>query len=171
MLTTAAIGANANDTGADSTTLEIIDAKLYVPVVTLSAEGNAKLSILLGEGFKRSVYWNRCKVIDNKEVKTTDANAEKHIRERLDSSYQGLIQVITTGCLLDFAYFEKKYRLIAADLSQQRALDADLRAIQPIIFTSKIKSTVANTRVIIYYILEQSKETILEFAKGTTKVL
>ena len=130
MLTTAAIGANANDTGADSTTLEIIDAKLYAPVVTLSAEGNAKLSKLLGEGFKRSVYWNRCKVIDNKEVKTTDANAEKHIRERLDSSYQGLIQVITTGCLLDFVYFEKKYRLIAADLSKQKALDADLRAIK-----------------------------------------
>ena len=38
----------------------------------------------------------------------------------------------TTGCLLDFAYFEKKYRLIAADLSKQKALDADSRAIQQI---------------------------------------
>ena len=35
----------------------------------------------------------------------------------------------TTGCLLDFAYFEKNYKLIAADLSQQKALDADSRAI------------------------------------------
>ena len=35
----------------------------------------------------------------------------------------------TTGCILDFAYFEKSYRLIAADLSKQKALDADLRAI------------------------------------------
>ena len=76
-----------------------------------------------------------------------------------------------TGCLLDFAYFEKNYRLIAADLSKQKALDADSRAIQQIIFTGKIKATEANTRVIIYYILEQSKETILELAKGTTKVL
>ena len=67
----------------------------------------------------------------------------------------------TTGCLLDFAYFEKNCRLIAADLSKQKALDADSRAIQQIIFTGKIKATVANTRVIIYYILEQSKETIL----------
>ena len=65
----------------------------------------------------------------------------------------------------------KNYRLIAADLSKQKALDADSRAIQQIIFTGKIKATVANTRVIIYYILEQSKETILEFSKGTTKVL
>ena len=35
----------------------------------------------------------------------------------------------------------------------------------------KKKETEANTRVIIYYILEKSKETILEFSKGTTKVL
>ena len=76
-----------------------------------------------------------------------------------------------TGCLLDFAYFEKNYGSIAADLSKQKALDADSRAIQQIIFTGKIKSTVANTRVIIYYILEHSKETILQFSKGITKVL
>ena len=35
----------------------------------------------------------------------------------------------TTGCLLDFAYFEKNYRSIAADLSKQKALDADSIAI------------------------------------------
>ena len=64
----------------------------------------------------------------------------------------------TTGCLLDFAYFEKHYRLIAADLSKQKALNADSRAIQQIIFTGKIKATEANTRVIIYYILEQKKQ-------------
>ena len=72
----------------------------------------------------------------------------------------------TTGCLLDFAYFEKNYRLIAADLSKQKALDADSRAIQQIIFTSKL-----NTAASIYYILEKSKETILQFSKGTTEVL
>ena len=77
----------------------------------------------------------------------------------------------TTGCLLDFAYFEKNYRLIAADLSKQKALDADPKAIQQIIFTDKIKATEANIRTIIYYILEKSKETKLEFSKGTTKVL
>ena len=73
--------------------------------------------------------------------------------------------------MLDFAYFENNYRLIAADLSKQKALDADSRAIQQIIFTGKITSTVANTRVVIFYILEKSKQTILEFSKGTTKVL
>ena len=77
----------------------------------------------------------------------------------------------TTGCLLDFSYFEKNYRLIAVELSKQTALDADSRAVQQIIFTGKRKVTEANTRVIIYYIFEKSEETIIEFAKGTTKVL
>ena len=61
---------------------------------------------------------------------------------------------------------KKKYRLIAADLSKQKALDADSRAIQQIIFTGK-----TNNDIRIFYVLEQSKETILEFAKGATKVL
>ena len=72
----------------------------------------------------------------------------------------------TTGCFLDFAYFKNKFRLIAADLSKQKVLDADSRAIQQIIFIGT-----ANAGVMIYYILEQSKETILQFYKGTTKVL
>ena len=38
----------------------------------------------------------------------------------------------TPGCLLDFAYFENNYRLIAADLRKQKALHADSRAIQQI---------------------------------------
>ena len=66
VLTKAPIGANANVTGADSATFKITDAKLYVPVVTLSTKDNAKLAKLLSEGFKRPVYWNKYKVIDNK---------------------------------------------------------------------------------------------------------
>ena len=66
---------------------------------------------------------------------------------------------------------KKKYRLIAADSSKQKVLDADSRAIQQIIFTGTIKAAVANTRVVIFYVLEKSKETILEFSKGIAKVL
>ena len=72
----------------------------------------------------------------------------------------------TTGCLLYFAYFKEKYRLMAADLSKQKGLEADLRAIQQIIFTGK-----ASANVVVYYILEKSKQTILEFSKGTRNVL
>ena len=88
MLTTAAIGANADATGAASATFEITDAKLYIPIVTLSTEGNAILSKLVNEGFKRHVYWNKYKVTDNNVVEIAVANREKHIRELLDSSYQ-----------------------------------------------------------------------------------
>ena len=59
--------------------------------------------------------------------------------------------------------FKKNYRIIAADLSKQKALDADARAIQQIIFTGKMKARESDTRAIIYYILETSKETMLQF--------
>ena len=82
MLTTAA---NAN-----KAIFEITDTKFYVPIVTLSAENNAKISKLLGKGFKRQFHWNKYKVIDNKIVEIADNNEEKYIREFLDSSYQGV---------------------------------------------------------------------------------
>ena len=72
----------------------------------------------------------------------------------------------TTGCLLDFAYFGKNNRLIAADLSKQKVLHADSRAIQQIIFTGKVTAVTK-----VFYILEKLKETISEFSKGTAKVL
>ena len=83
----------------------------------------------------------------------------------------GQVDDYTTGCLLDFAYFQKNYRLVVDDLSKQKALDPDSKAIPQIVFTGKIKATVENIGVTIYYILEQSKETALVFYKGITKVL
>ena len=77
-------------TFANTATFKINDAKLYVPIVTLSAEDNAKLSKLFSEGFERPVYWNKYKVISNKIVEIAANNEEKHIRKLLDSSYQGV---------------------------------------------------------------------------------
>ena len=65
----------------------------------------------------------------------------------------------TTGCLLDYAYFKDNYRLIAVDLSKQKALDADPRAIQQIAFQGVVKRE-DNTKIRLYTILEKSKETI-----------
>ena len=139
-------------------------------------ESNTKLSKLLTEGFKRSVYWNKYKVIPEKIY-----NANDNIRILIDPSWQGMNRLFvlaylndntsivnshrkyflprveiknynieidgrnfydqpindlikqydeirkistgqgddyTTGCLLDFSYFEKSYRLIAVDLSK-----------------------------------------------------
>ena len=69
-------------TVANTATFKITDAKLYVPIVTLSAEDNAKLSKLLSKGFKRSVYWNKYKVIPNKIVETS-ANNEEKVHKRI----------------------------------------------------------------------------------------
>ena len=69
-----------------------------------------------------------------------------------------------TRCLLDYAYFKDNYRLIAVDLNKQKALDADPRAIQQIVFQGVVGGA-NNTKIRLYTILEQSKETILEFAK------
>ena len=71
---------------------------------------------------------------------------------------------------MDYAYFKYHYRLIAVDLSKQKALDADPRAIQQIVFQGVVGGD-NNTKIRLYTILEKSKETILEFAKGTAKVL
>ena len=43
----------------------------------------------------------------------------------------------TTGFLLDFAYFMKKYRLIAADLSKQKAFDAILKQFNKLFLLTK----------------------------------
>ena len=73
--------------------------------------------------------------------------------------------------MFNFAYFEKKLQTNCSLFKQKKALDADSRAIQQIIFIGKIKAAAHHTRIILYYILEQSKETMLEFSKETTKVL
>ena len=71
----------------------------------------------------------------------------------------------TTGSLLDFNYFHKHYKLVAVDLSKQKELDADPRAIQQIEFKYML-----GTNSTIYWVLEKSKETILELYKGTVKL-
>ena len=76
----------------------------------------------------------------------------------------------TTGCLLDYAYFKNSYRLLAVDLSKQKALDADPRSIQQKVFLGVVGGN-AGTKIRLYTILEKSKEKTSEFAKATAKVL
>ena len=74
----------------------------------------------------------------------------------------------TTGCLLDYPYFKDSYEMIAVDSSKQQALDADPRANQQINFIANLDRA-GNTR--IYFILEEAKETKLDFSQGTVKLL
>ena len=73
-----------------------------------------------------------------------------------------------TGFLLDYPYFEDSYKIIAVDLSKQQALECDPRINQQINFTANLDRA-GNTR--ICFILEEAKETILNFSQGTVKVL
>ena len=66
----------------------------------------------------------------------------------------------TTVCLLDYPYFIETYKMIAVDLSKQKALDFDAKAIQKSNFTANLDRA-GNTRV--YFILEEAKETVLDF--------
>ena len=74
----------------------------------------------------------------------------------------------TTGCLLDYTYFNKYYKMIAIDLSRHQVLDADPRVIQQINFTANLDRC-GNTR--FYFILEEAEETVLDFSQGTVNFL
>ena len=84
--------------------------------------------------------------------------------------------VYTTGCLLDCSYFKNYYKLIAINyykliainLSKQQKLDADPKAIQQINFTGNLSRAKGAT---MFFIIEDTKETVLDFSKGTIKVL
>ena len=64
---------------ANTANFEVTDAKLSVPIVTLSADNKAELSKLLREGFQRTVYCNEYKVIDNEVVEIAADNEAKYI--------------------------------------------------------------------------------------------
>ena len=72
--------------------------------------------------------------------------------------------------MLDYAYLQDNYRLIAVDLSKQKGLDADPRAIQLIVFQEVVGGD-DGAKIRLYIVLEKSKETVLEFYKWTAKVL
>ena len=213
---------------SNSAKFEIADAKLHVPIVTLSTKDSAKLTKQSNEGIKRSVYWNS---YETKPAKVIEKR--KKLYELLNSSFEGVKRLFvlayfianggndeagiknnkkyflprgeiknynvlidgrnfydqpindiikqydevrkvstgygddyTTGCLLDYAYFKDNYRLIAVDLSKQKALDADPRAIEQIVFQGVVGGA-DNRKIRLYTILGQSKE----FPKGITKFL
>ena len=57
--------------------------------------------------------------------------------------------------------------MIAIDLSKQQALDINPRAIQKINFTGNL-NCLGNTTM--FFILEEAKETILNFFQGTPRI-
>ena len=68
--------------------------------------------------------------------------------------------------MLDYRYFKENYKMIAIDLS--KTLDSDPRAIEQINFTSNLDRAGNRT---LFFIIEETKETVLELSQGTAKVL
>ena len=68
---------------ADSAKFKITDARLHIPIVTVSTKDN--LAKQFGNGFKRSVYWNNYQTIPAKII-----NKGANIYELLSVSFQGV---------------------------------------------------------------------------------
>ena len=73
----------------------------------------------------------------------------------------------TTDCLLGYNYFKEHYKVIAIDLSKQQALDDDPKAIQKVNFTGNLER---NNGAIMFFIIKEAKEIVLDFSQGTIKV-
>ena len=65
-------------------TFTITETNLYVPVVTLSTQDNAKLLLQLKSGFKRTISWN--KYLSNPELLPQDPN----LNHLIEPSFQGV---------------------------------------------------------------------------------
>ena len=70
--------------------------------------------------------------------------------------------------MLDYTYFKKYDNMIVIDLSKQQMLDADPKAIQENNFTGNLTE---DGRTTMLFIIEEAKETILDFSEGIMQVL
>ena len=199
-----------------------VKEKLYVPVVTLSTQDNAKLLQQLKSGFKRTINWNRYQSepktyaqnrylnhlinpsfqgvnrlfvlsFENEsdrtaymryylpKVKTKDYNVKIDGKNFFDQpinndtkTYENIRKIATgqgddyrTGCLSNYPDFKVNYKMIAINLSKQKALNTDPKAIQQIDFTANLDRPGNPT---MFFIIEEAKETVSYFSQGTVKV-
>ena len=86
-----AAGAGNTNANPRNIIFTIKDTKLYVPVVTLSAKDNWKLSKFFSRGFEKSVFWNKYKT--KKENKNT-----KNEYRSLESKFVGVGRLFVLVC-------------------------------------------------------------------------
>ena len=71
-------------------------------------------------------------------------------------------------CLLDYLCYKNYLKMVAIDLSNQQAVDANPKTIEQINFTGN-PDQAGNTTM--FFIIEEVKQTILDFSQGTVQVL
>ena len=101
-------------------------------------------------------------MIDGKNFFDQPVKNDKVTYENIRKITTGQGDDYTTGCLLDYTYFKKYYKMIVVDLNKQQALDADPKAIQQINFTANLDRA---GNKIIYFILEEAKQRLLKERK------
>ena len=202
-----------------SAKFEITNCKLYVPVVTLSAENDNKLE-QLKSGFRITIKWskympqmsdqnknnlnylidptfsnvNRLFVLsfENEDDRTSyykcympsveikdynvliNGNAFFELPiKNIEETYEKNIQITdpngyyTRGNLLDYEYFKEHYKLIAIDLSKQIELEnKDIK--QQISFIGNLD---CDDGAVMFFIIEKSEETIIEFLQNYATIV
>ena len=204
-----------------SAKFEITDCKLYVPVVTLSAENDNKLLEQLKSRFRITIKWNKYMsqmsnqnknnnlnyLIDptisnvnrlfvlsfeNKDDRTSyykyyvpsveikdynvliDGNALFELPiKNIEVTYEKIIQITdhsgyyTRGNLLDYEYFKENYKLISNNLSKQIELEnKDIK--QQINFIGNLGRDYG---AVMFFIIEKSEETIIEFLQNYASIV
>ena len=72
-----------------------MDAKLHVPIVTLSTKDNVNLTKQLNDGFKRSVQWNNYQTIPAQVIEKG-----KDVYELLSASFKGVKRIFGLAFLI-----------------------------------------------------------------------
>ena len=171
---------------------EISDCKLYVPVVTLSAENDNKLLEQLKSGFRRSIKRNKYM------SQMSNQNKNNNLNYLIDTTFSNVNRLFVLSCeneddrtsyykyyvpsieikdynvliegnayLLDYDYFKEHYKLIAIDLSKQiESENKDIK--QQINFIGNLDR---DDGAVMFFIIEKSEETILEFPQNYASIV
>ena len=107
-------------------------------------------------------------MIDGKNVFDQPVKYKMRTYDNIRKIETGQGDDYTIGCSLDHNYFNKHYKLIAIDLSKKKALQVDPKSIQKINFTGILEE---DEGAALFFIIEEAKETTLDFSKGLMKVL
>ena len=144
-----------NSTGAGI--FQITELNLYVPVVTLSTQDNAKLLQQLKSGFKRIINWNEYE----SSVKTFAQN--RYFNYSISPSFQG----VNTLIVLSFENENGRRSHSTYYLPKVEIKDYNVN-FNNVNFTANLDRE-GNTKM--FFIIEKAKETVFEFSQGTVKVL